>query len=141
MTRVVYVDTLPLGEGRAINDRLPVVNGEIPLPDWSVFDEEDLIDLDDRLRARFRATALPVPARVAADRQVLGDPRRYDVPIAVIISTYTADELRELLAGDHAATAELARVRDVTIVGLPTGHWPQFTKPTELAAAIIDALV
>ena len=52
--RVVYVDAGPLGEGHAINDGLPVVDGEIPLPDWSVFDEADLRDVDDALRASFR---------------------------------------------------------------------------------------
>src|SRR5437868_15524167 len=39
--RVVYVDAGPLGDGRAINDELPVVDGEIPLPGWSQFGEED----------------------------------------------------------------------------------------------------
>ena len=87
VARVVYVDAVPLGDGSVINDQLPVVDGVIPLPDWSVFGPEDLIDLDDELRARFRAIAVPEPARVATDRQVLRDPRRYDVPITVITTS------------------------------------------------------
>jgi pimeloyl-ACP methyl ester carboxylesterase len=51
VARVVYVDSVPLGEGGVINDELPAENGEIPLPDWPLFEEEDLIDLDDELRA------------------------------------------------------------------------------------------
>src|ERR671933_56334 len=31
VARVVYVDSVPLGEGGVINDELPVENGEIPL--------------------------------------------------------------------------------------------------------------
>src|SRR5258707_30954 len=31
VARVVYVDAWPLGDGLAINDELPVVDGEIPL--------------------------------------------------------------------------------------------------------------
>src|SRR5919107_3985309 len=54
VARVVYVDSGPLGDGDVINDQLPVEGGEIPLPDWSVFDEADLVDLDDGLRAAFR---------------------------------------------------------------------------------------
>jgi pimeloyl-ACP methyl ester carboxylesterase len=50
VARVVYVDSAPLGDGGVINDELPVVDGEIPLPDWSVFQEEDLTDLNDELR-------------------------------------------------------------------------------------------
>ncbi len=34
IARVIYVDSGPLGPGGCINDELPVVNGEIPLPDW-----------------------------------------------------------------------------------------------------------
>src|SRR5215213_2265667 len=81
VARVVYVDSGPLGEGGVINDELPVENGEVPLPDWSLFDEEDLIDLDDGLRAAFRARAVPSPAHVATDAQRLVDERRYDVPV------------------------------------------------------------
>lgn len=39
---IVYVDSGPVGEGGLINDELPAENGEIPLPDWSLFDKEDL---------------------------------------------------------------------------------------------------
>jgi hypothetical protein len=28
----------------------------------------------------------------------------------------------------------------VTLVDLPTGHWPQLTKPAQLGAAIAEAL-
>ncbi len=140
VARVVYVDSGPLGDGGVINDELPVVNGEIPLPDWDVFEEEDLVDLDETLRERFRAIALPEPARVAADRQVLGDPRRFDVPATVICCEFPAEMMRELMAKGHPYVAELARLTDYELVDLPTGHWPQFTKPRELASAILAAV-
>src|SRR5690606_19727621 len=78
VARVVYVDSGPLPHGGVINDELPVVNGEVPLPDWSEFEDADLIDLTDELRERFRAVAIPQPERVASDKQQLSDPRRYD---------------------------------------------------------------
>ena len=43
VARVVYVDSGPLGDGGVINDELPSENGEIPLPDWAIFDDEDLV--------------------------------------------------------------------------------------------------
>jgi pimeloyl-ACP methyl ester carboxylesterase len=141
IARVVYVDSVPLGDGAVISDELPVVDGEIPLPDWSLFGEEDLTDLDDELRERFRALSISQPARVATDRQVLRDPRRYDVPITVITCEFPSEMLRDLMAQGHPYTAELARVRDAAIVDLPTGHWPQLTKPAELGAAIVNALI
>lgn len=140
VARVVYVDSVPLGDGEVINDELPVLDDEIPLPDWSVFEEEDLTDLDGDLRSRFRAMAIPEPTGVATDRQVLRDPRRYDVPITVITCEFPAEMLRDLMAKGHSYTAELAKVHDVTLVDLPTGHWPQLTKPAELGAAIAEAL-
>lgn len=140
VSRVVYVDCGPLSDGAVINDELPVVGDEIPLPDWSVFEEEDLVDLDDGLRARFRERAIPQPAKVATDRQVLGDDRRYDVPVTVIACEFPTSMLRESMEQDHPYTAELARIRSVDLVDLPTGHWPQFTKPAELTAAILEAI-
>src|SRR4029453_5834649 len=35
---------------------------------------------------------------------------------------------------------ELTRIRDVEYVDLPTGHWPQFTRPDDLAGAILASI-
>jgi hypothetical protein len=35
---------------------------------------------------------------------------------------------------------EFTRIKDVEYVDLPTGHWPQFTKPGELAALILESI-
>ena len=140
VSRVVYVDSGPLGDGRAINDELPVVDGEIPLPDWSEFGEEDLRDLDDELREVFRARAVPQPAAVATDQQVLSDERRYDVPATIIACEFSSEQLRDWIAQGHPYVAELAAMRNVEYIDLPTGHWPQFTKPAQLAQEILAAV-
>jgi pimeloyl-ACP methyl ester carboxylesterase len=140
VARVVYVDSVPLGEGAVINNEFPTENGEMPLPDWSRFEEEDLIDLDDELRAKFRERAIPSPAHVATDPQQLFDERRYDVPITVISCEFPSAMIRELVEQDHGYVRELAKVRDVDYVDLPTGHWPQFTRPKELGRAILASL-
>ncbi len=140
IARVVYVDSGPLGDGGCINDELPVVEGEIPLPDWSVFEDEDLIDLTEDLRQRFREIAIPEPARVASDRQVLSDPRRYEVPVTVVCCEFPSSQLQAWLDGGAPFVAELASIRDRTLVDLPTGHWPQFTRPAELTRVILEAV-
>jgi pimeloyl-ACP methyl ester carboxylesterase len=140
IARVIYVDSGPLGDGGVINDELPVVDGEVPLPDWSVFEAEDLTDLDDELRERFRSIAVPEPLGVTSDKQVLSDPRRYDVPVTVICCEFPTDLMREWLAGGVPFVSELAQVKDYELVDLPTGHWPQLTKPRELAAVILAAV-
>jgi pimeloyl-ACP methyl ester carboxylesterase len=140
VARVIYVDSGPLGDGDVINDQLPEENGEVLLPDWSLFENDDLIDLDDTLREKFRAMAIPEPARVTRDKQQLSDSRRYDVPVTVICCEFSADSLQKWMAAGEPYFAELAQVKNVTLVDLPTGHWPQLTKPQELATAILEAV-
>lgn len=146
IARNVYVDSLPLGDGGVVNDELPVVDGEIPLPDWSVFDDADLVDLDEELRGRLRAMAVPTPARVASDPVRLTDERRYDVPSTIIAcEMFEGFEnptrmYRHFIDQDHPYTRELSRLRDYEIVDLPTGHWPMLTRPTELGEAIATAV-
>lgn len=140
IARVVYVDSGPLGHGEAIADELPVVDGEVPLPDWSVFEDEDLVDLDDDLRARLRSIAVPEPAGVARDGQVLSDDRRYEVPVTVICCEFPSEVLRGWMDEGLPYAAELAAITDVELVDLPTGHWPQLTRPRDLAATILAAL-
>lgn len=140
VARIVYVDSGPLADGDCINDSLPVVNGEVPLPDWSVFDDESLTDLDDELRAKFRAIAIPEPLGVTSDKQQLSNPRRFDVPSTVICCEMSSEVFRDLIAQGHPYVAELGKSTDYELVDLPTGHWPQLTKPAELAQLILAAV-
>jgi pimeloyl-ACP methyl ester carboxylesterase len=140
LARVVYVDSWPVGDGGLINDELPAENGEVPLPDWSVFEEEDLVDLDDDLRAAFRRRAIPSPLRVTSDRLRLSDERRYDVPVTVIACEFSSATLRKWMEQDEPSLRELTKVRDVGYIDLPTGHWPQFTRPAELGRAILAGI-
>lgn len=140
IARVVYVDSGPIGEGGVINAEFPAETGEVPLPDWSLFDEEDLRDLDDELRTAFRERAIPSPARVARDPQRLFDERRYDVPVTVIACEFPTAMLRQWMEQGSPFTRELAKIRDIDYVDLPTGHWPQFTRPKDLGRAILTSV-
>ena len=140
LARIVYVDAGPLGDGNAINDELSVVDGEIPLPDWSEFDDADLVDLDDALRAEFRTRSIPEPKGVAYDPIELAEERRFDVPVTIIACEFPSSALVEWIAADSPFTRELARVKQVDYVDLPTGHWPQFTKPVQLGQKIAAAI-
>lgn len=140
ISRVVYVDSGPLGPGQSINPELAPEGGDLELLPWEEFEPSELTDLDEEMRADFRARAVPVPHGVAADPIQLHDERRLAVPSTVITCTLSAAQLTEWLAAGAPFLAELARLSDVEFVELPTGHWPQFTKPAELAAAILAAV-
>ena len=140
IARVVHVDAGPLADGDSVNDELPVVDGEIPLPDWSEFEAADLVDLDDELREAFRARSIAEPVGAAYDPIALHDERRYDVPVTIIACEFPSAALVEWIAADSPFTRELAKVKHVDYVDLPTGHWPQFTKPVQLGQAIAASL-
>lgn len=140
IARAIYVECGPTGAGHCVNDELPVIAGEIPMPQWGSFDADDLVDLDEGLKAEFRARAIPEPRGPAYDKQVLGDPRRYDVPATVVACEFPSALLREWVSSGQPMVAELGRIHDVEYHDLPTGHWPQFTKPRELAGLILRAV-
>ena len=141
IARIIYVDSGPLAAGGVINDELPEVDGEVPLPDFAFFDDESLTDMDDAARARFRAIAVPEPTRVTSDKQVLSDDAaRLSVPSTLICCEVSSEIFGQWIAGGHPYVAEVAKLVDYELVDLPTGHWPQFTKPAELAQLILAAV-
>lgn len=139
VSRIVFVDTFPPGDGGSIWE-FPIVDGVIPFPGWDAFEDGEIDDLDAPTRERFEAGAVSVPALVPTDPLHLGDERRRDVPATMISSTVPSAQVRELMAQAPAWIAELAAVRDLDIVDLPGGHWPQFSQPDALGAAIVRAV-
>jgi pimeloyl-ACP methyl ester carboxylesterase len=140
VARVVYTASEPVGPGDCINDGFESVNGEVPLPDWSVFDDADLVGLDDELRRQFRERAIPMPVHVTSDAQELFDERRYDVPVTIICCEYSSDMLKGWIAEGHPGAQEIGKIRDVDYIDLSTGHWPQFTRPDELGRLIVTSI-
>ena len=136
---VVGVGGFPAGDGDALADGYPADRGEVPLPAWTAFDEAELAGLDEPARAGFRARAIPSPEHVTRDPQRLSDERRYDVPVTIICTDFTAEMLRNWIEQDLAPVRELAKMRRRTFVDLPAGHWPQLTKPDDLGHAIVAA--
>jgi pimeloyl-ACP methyl ester carboxylesterase len=82
---------------------------------------------------------VPAPGQVGTDAQQLRDERRYAVPVTMVCPEYRADDVRGWVAAGEEPVAELAAIRDVSYVDLPTGHWPQLTRPAELADVILAA--
>jgi pimeloyl-ACP methyl ester carboxylesterase len=140
IARVVFVDAIPMPTGSVINDELPVEGDAVPLPDWSVFEPEDLIDLDDELRAHFRAVAVPEPKGVAHEPTRLDNEARFAVPVTIIACQFPAALVHQAIDNEREWAAEVAGMLHLEIVELPTGHWPQFTRPAELGRSIRAAV-
>lgn len=140
VNRLVYVDTWPLPDGMAINDTMPMVDGGVPFPGWDAFEDVEYADLDDATRARFEAEAIPQPAAAVQSPQTLMNPKRRSVPSTIILSTASAEDFRQWMASGNEWMAETASLENLTLTELPAGHWPQISRPDELAAALVDAL-
>lgn len=140
VAHLVFADSFPLGNGSVVNDELPVRGDSVPLPAWEVFEEADLRDLDDALRSHFAQIAVAEPAGVARDPLRLSNEARYRIPATIIACEFPASDLQGAISAGAAWAGELARLEALQFVELPTGHWPQLTKPGELAEAILRAL-
>jgi len=139
VAHAVYVGGFPVAGGLTVADEFPVEGSDVPLPDWSQFEPADLAGMDEAALAAFRARAIPSPAQVTLDRQQLSDERRYGVPVTAVCPEYTADMLRSWIEKGMGPVSELAKIAQVTYVDLPTGHWPQLTRPDDLARIIISS--
>jgi pimeloyl-ACP methyl ester carboxylesterase len=144
VSHVVYVASEPHAADHPPADGetsgWPAENGEIPLPDWSVFDDEMVADLDDAQRERMRERAIPSPERATLNPYGLSDDRRLDIASTVIACEYSSDQLRAWIADGEPSAQELGRLRNVAYVDLQAGHWPQLTQPQKVARIILDAV-
>lgn len=140
VAHVVLVGGFPVGPGLPPASDFEVLDNEVPLPPWSQFDQADLQDMGPELLDRFRERAIPAPACVVTDVQQLSDPRRFDVPVTVVCCEFPSAALREWTSQGLAPVRELGRIRSVHLVDLPTGHWPQLTRPDDLAGVVLAAI-
>ncbi|MBB5917760.1 hypothetical protein BJY24_006672 [Nocardia transvalensis] len=135
--RAIYVDTAPVPDGFTV---LPALDSpDLPLPDWPQLEAtgNSIEGLDDAALARFRERAVSEPAGIAAAPLRLSDsPARLSIPTTIICTSYPADQVRQLRdAGELRMFAELTRI-DADYIDLPTGHWPMWSRPAELAELI-----
>lgn len=145
--RAIYVDSGPVRDGVALREATDGQGGpgdgstDLPLPSWDELEAEgdSIVGLDDAALEQFRRRAVPQPIGVATTPLRLTDPRRLTVPVTVVCTSLTSQTLRQLVAAGQFPT-ELADIGDVDYVDLPTGHWPMFSRPSDLAAVIADAV-
>lgn len=137
VARLILIGGFPTPDGAPLLNGFEPQNGEVPLPEWSDFDEADLRDLGEGGRNALRAYAIPSPGAVVTGIVRLHDDRRLDIPVTAVATEYTVADLQGWIDAGAAPVQEFARLRDVTYLDLPTGHWPQLTRPQQLARLIL----
>jgi pimeloyl-ACP methyl ester carboxylesterase len=138
--RAVYLDSGPLPEGMAINPGLDPAATEFPLPSWADLEAtgSSLAGLNDEQLAEFRRRAVPHPAGPARDPVHLTGSGRDGIPVTLINSSFRSEDVARMAEEGHPYFSELTRLQ-VTHVDLPTGHWPMWSRPGDLAAALAAA--
>jgi pimeloyl-ACP methyl ester carboxylesterase len=138
LARVIYVDSGPLQDGAALRNDLDPSATELPLPGRSELEAEgnSLEGLDEAMLDTVRSRAVPEPAGPARATYALGNSRRLEVPTTVICTSFPSEAIRQLAGVGHPMAAELGRITKVDYVDLPTGHWPMWSRPADLAEEI-----
>lgn len=139
VARVVLVDTAPPSDGAGIS-AFPVVDGVIPFPGWEAFDDDDIADLDAGTRTLLASMTHTVPARVPTDPVTLRDARRHGIPVTVLSGRADAAAFAAMLAQWPSYEAEWNAIQSSEVRVLGSGHWPQYSMPAALGAALVDAL-
>jgi pimeloyl-ACP methyl ester carboxylesterase len=155
IARVVYLDSGPTPDGASYLDtqepevkqyveRQVAEHGDgwrLPLPSFeeleSVFGAS-LAGLGDEQRALMRSRAVAQPSATWSDPLRLGNPARDALPKVLIANSFPLAQVRQLIAAGHPWFKELGGPQ-WRLEELPTGHWPMFSVPDDLARKL-DAL-
>ncbi len=133
---VVFVDTAPVADGYAMKADL---EGDT-LPLSAVWDDElgdgSMRDLTDEQLDTFRDRAVPQPAGTVRVPVSLTNPARLAVPATVVCTAFPSEDYRSYAEQGAPFLAGLLDHTAVTYVDLPTGHWPMWSRPRELADVI-----
>ncbi|HVX46566.1 MAG TPA: alpha/beta fold hydrolase [Mycobacteriales bacterium] len=137
VAEVVFIGGFPSSNADKYADFFELTEGVMPFPGWEPFAGPDSADLDDAAKERIAAAAIPVPGGVSKGEIRLGDERRYDVPAVLVCPEFSPKQAQEWIdAGD---LPELARIRQLELVDIDSGHWPMFTQPEALAQLLAAA--
>ncbi|GAA3801221.1 alpha/beta fold hydrolase [Cellulomonas soli] len=138
--RVVWVDSGPVAPGTVFAPDASDDLVEVPLPPFDVLGEQASLEgLGAHVLERFRASAVPEPGPVLREPVRLTDDARLQVPTTVVCCSISSAQMMELAGAGHPMFAEVAKVHHLDLVDLPTGHWPMWSRPDELAQILADA--
>ena len=63
---------------------------------------------------------------------------RLDIPSTVVATGYTSDDYKGAVDAGYGFVAGLTELRQYEYVDMPTGHWPMWSRPEDLARLIGD---
>lgn len=139
--RVVWVDSGPAAAGSAFAPDMPEEVAELPLPSFDALSQQASLEgLSAEVLERFRARAVPEPGPVLRQPvKLTNDAARHRVRTTLVCCSIPSAQVLELARAGHPMFAEVAKIERLDVVDLPTGHWPMWSRPRDLAQSIQSA--
>jgi len=152
ISKLIYIDSAPLPDGAALIDfydaqqremfeKIASENdGFVPLPEKdSPLLLETLQDVSDEDWKRFQNLATAQPFNVAYQKLDLKNPNRKDLKKLAILCTFPLEQVKKLIESGAPLFQELNEP-NFEFAELPTGHYPMFSRPHELADLLIKSV-
>ena len=135
--RVVWVDSGPVAPGSVFAPDLPEELEELPLPPFDVLAQQASLEgLSAEVLEQFRARAVPEPGPVLRQPVELTNDARRKVRTSLVCCSIPSAQVLELAQAGHPMFTEVAKLEHLDVIDLPTGHWPMWSIPRDLAKAI-----
>jgi pimeloyl-ACP methyl ester carboxylesterase len=152
ISELVYLDTAPLPDGGSLIEKFPPElrrrteeqvqelgeGWKFPIPP-----QEELANMaslegvdEDHLRLLY-SRATPQPFGTYTQPLRLKNPAREPLPKLGILCSFSLDQVKEMIASGQPLFRELDGP-EWRFVELPTGHYPMFSRPEDLAELVLD---
>jgi pimeloyl-ACP methyl ester carboxylesterase len=151
ISQLVYLDTGPIPDGTALIDTFPPEVREhverqveesgggwrFPVPpreELATFGS--LEGLDDARLESLRSRAVDQPFGTFTQPLRLENPAREALPKVGILCSFSLEEVRTIIDSGNPVFREMASL-SWRFVELPTGHYPMFSRPEDLASVLL----
>jgi pimeloyl-ACP methyl ester carboxylesterase len=151
ISELVYLDTAPLPDGTALIETFPPevrerIEGQVEESGegwrWPMPPPEELANMaslegvdEDHLRLLY-SRAAPQPFGTYTRPLRLTNPDREALPKLGIVCSFSLAQVQQMIASGHPLFREVSGP-EWRFVELPTGHWPMFSRPDDLAELLL----
>ena len=151
LAKLIYVDSVPLPDGAAhIEFYAPeqiaefekaiVEHGDgwkLPLPPWKEMNKGgELKDLTEEDKTHIEKLATAQPFNASRQKLSLKNSARRELPKILVLTTFTTEQVKKLVDSGAPLFQEITDP-NLTFVELPTGHYPMFSRSTELTEILL----
>ena len=152
ISELVYLDTAPLPDGGCLIEKFPPElrkRAEEQVQElgegWKfpIASPEELANMaslegvdEDHLRLLY-SRATPQPFGTYTQPLRLENPAREGLPKVGILCSFSLDQVQQMIASNNPLFREMAGP-NWRFVELPTGHWPMFSRPDDLAELLLS---